>query len=172
MLKMRSSDWTWRAVGSCSAGVHWFWLGGMISSPRSTSPIDSPVEEQNSERFRELDAPVVGGGVGSRGVFVGGRVDVGVVSDAVSCLRVGASPGPDGVPTVAVQNFPVEALRALGNVIECSCLNTGRVPRAWRQAKVCPILKPGKELHAAKSYRPISLTSNVAKVGERVVGPG
>ena len=43
------------------------------------------------------------------------------------------------------------------------------MPAAWRLAEIVALLKKGKEPHAAKSYRPVSLTSCVAKLMERLV---
>ena len=42
-------------------------------------------------------------------------------------------------------------------------LDTGIVPRLWRQANVVPILKKGDKAESS-NYRPISLTSVVGKM--------
>ncbi len=44
-----------------------------------------------------------------------------------------------------------------------------KLPRAWRQAKVIAIPKPGKDLNLAASYRPISLLSVCFKLLERLI---
>ena len=44
-----------------------------------------------------------------------------------------------------------------------------RIPRAWRQAKVIAIPKPGKDPNNAASYRPISLLSLCFKLLERLI---
>jgi hypothetical protein len=46
---------------------------------------------------------------------------------------------------------------------------TGRVPQIRREAIMIPIHKPGKDKAKAQSYRPISMTSNVGKVMERLI---
>eukprot|EP00662_Eupelagonemidae_sp_cell21_P057165 gene57165-biopygen65625 len=43
------------------------------------------------------------------------------------------------------------------------------VPGAWRVAEICALLKKGKDSHKAKSYRPVSLTSCIAKLVERLI---
>ena len=43
------------------------------------------------------------------------------------------------------------------------------MPRAWRQAKVIAIPKPGKDPNIAASYRPISLLSVCFKMLERLI---
>ena len=45
----------------------------------------------------------------------------------------------------------------------------GQLPTAWRTAKITPTLKKGKPPDMPQSYRPISLTSCIAKVAERMV---
>lgn len=43
------------------------------------------------------------------------------------------------------------------------------LPPDWTKAVVIPILKPGKPEEEMESYRPIALTSTLAKVFERMV---
>ncbi|PWU85059.1 putative Endonuclease-reverse transcriptase/Reverse transcriptase (RNA-dependent DNA polymerase) [Trypanosoma cruzi] len=46
---------------------------------------------------------------------------------------------------------------------------TGTIPVEWRRATIVPLLKPGKSPELLESYRPISLTSIVSKVAEKMV---
>ena len=46
---------------------------------------------------------------------------------------------------------------------------TGTVQQVWREAIIIPILKRGKCKSKAESYRPISLTSCVGKLMERLI---
>ena len=45
----------------------------------------------------------------------------------------------------------------------------GAVPREWRQARILPIPKVGKDKQRLASYRPIVLTSHIGKLEERMV---
>lgn len=47
--------------------------------------------------------------------------------------------------------------------------SSGQVPPDWKKAIIIPIAKPGKSPHLAESYRPISLTSCLGKVMEKMV---
>lgn len=47
-------------------------------------------------------------------------------------------------------------------------MKTGALPSDWRQANVTPVFKKGSK-HQANNYRPISLTSLVVKVMERLI---
>ena len=48
-------------------------------------------------------------------------------------------------------------------------LQTGELPRAWKNAIITPILKKGKPSEDLSSYRPISLTSVLGKLAERMI---
>lgn len=45
----------------------------------------------------------------------------------------------------------------------------GKLPSSWRTARITPILKKGKPAGQPQSYRPISLTSCLGKVAERMI---
>lgn len=47
--------------------------------------------------------------------------------------------------------------------------NEGIIPKAWNQAIVMPIVKPGKDPSSPGSYRPIALTSNLGKLMEKMI---
>ena len=47
-------------------------------------------------------------------------------------------------------------------------LDTGVVPRSWRQANVVPIFKKGDKAES-NNYRPITLTSVVGKMLEAII---
>ena len=46
---------------------------------------------------------------------------------------------------------------------------SGFCPQTWRDAEIVPLLKKGKPASCPDSYRPVSLTSCVAKTMERVI---
>ncbi|KAG0444799.1 hypothetical protein HPB47_013367 [Ixodes persulcatus] len=83
------------------------------------------------------------------------------------CTRRSA-PGPDGVTYQALRNidechYP-NLLDALNHVWQ-----TSEIPDAWKLSHVIPIPKSGKPLTSPESYRPISMTSCVGKLLERLV---
>lgn len=61
-------------------------------------------------------------------------------------------------------NSLAEVLRLFNRVWE-----TGKIPIAWKQSVIVPILKPGKDPSDPSNYRPIALTSQLGKTMERMV---
>lgn len=83
-------------------------------------------------------------------------------------LKRRSAPGPDSVTNQALRNLPTKATTALlawFNDIWAS----GNVPREWKEAWIIPIYKNGKPRGSLSAYRPVSLTSCVAKLMERLV---
>ncbi|PWV10783.1 putative Endonuclease-reverse transcriptase/Reverse transcriptase (RNA-dependent DNA polymerase) [Trypanosoma cruzi] len=80
----------------------------------------------------------------------------------------GKAPGPDEVDSEALRHISSKGLRFLLRCINRSW-TTGTIPVEWRRATIVPLLKPGKSPEALESYRPISLTSIVSKVAEKMV---
>ena len=48
-------------------------------------------------------------------------------------------------------------------------INTGCLPKLWKCANIVPVYKGNGSKYCVESYRPISLTSNVCKVMERII---
>ena len=46
---------------------------------------------------------------------------------------------------------------------------SGEIPECWKEATVIPISKPGKDPKNPSNYRPISLTSCLCKIMERII---
>lgn len=78
------------------------------------------------------------------------------------------APGPDDVHYEMLAHLSetsVEALLKLFNKIWIS----GKIPESWKKAIVVPLLKPGKSPNSPGSYRPIALTSCLAKCFESIL---
>ena len=86
---------------------------------------------------------------------------------ALTRLRSGTAAGDDGVYTEMVTHLGPVGMQWLRKLLSRS-LSSGIVPGAWRSSKIVPIPKPGKDTTKA-SYRPIALTSVIAKLAEGVV---
>ena len=84
-------------------------------------------------------------------------------------LKPKKAPGPDGVCAEHLRNLGPLAKAAVLHLINRSWLSS-QTPKAWREATIIPIPKSGKNPQQVSSYRPIALTSNMAKLAERLIG--
>ena len=82
-------------------------------------------------------------------------------------LNQDKSSGPDNVSALMLKKlsnaFSVRISRIL-----IKSYQKGQLPKAWKTAKVSPLHKVGSKLDI-KNYRPVSLTSIVGKIMERLL---
>ena len=84
-------------------------------------------------------------------------------------IRVAAAPGLDRVSALCLRKCLLILLPWL-LLISNASLAFAYFPRAWRRARVIALKKPGKTSYSVpRSYRPISLLSNLGKVLEKLV---
>lgn len=79
-----------------------------------------------------------------------------------------SSPGIDNIPysfikksSISTQNFYLSLVNTF--------YTTGTVPDAWKTQIIIPIVKPGKDPSNPNSYRPIALSSVLAKIMEILI---
>ncbi len=77
------------------------------------------------------------------------------------------SPGPDRLHPRILNELSGELKEPLILLFKQS-LEEGAVPKAWKEGKIAPIFKKGKE-NICDNYRPVSLTSIVWKVMEKMI---
>ena len=76
--------------------------------------------------------------------------------------------GSDDIPYEMLQNLGPKAKLFLVHLYN-EVWKGKELPKAWRTAIIKPLLKDGKDPKETVSYRPISLTSCVGKILERIV---
>lgn len=90
------------------------------------------------------------------------------LTEALHKCNKKSAPGPDGITYQALRNvdpaYHLDVLEKLNLV-----WTTGIIPDAWKESTIVPILKQGKPAALPSSYRPVSLTSCVGKLLERMV---
>ena len=88
----------------------------------------------------------------------------------MACLSdTGASaPGPDQISYEILKHLPGQSLGVLLNISN-KIWTTQAFPDSWSLATVIPIPKPGKDHTDPNNYRPISLTSCLCKLMEKMV---
>lgn len=82
-------------------------------------------------------------------------------------LNIHKSAGPDGIPPIVLKSCARSLCRPLRNLYYLS-FSTGIFPRSWKIANVQPVPKKGKSSDPS-NYRPISITSILSKVMEKIV---
>ena len=78
------------------------------------------------------------------------------------------SQGPDEIPPTFLKELGPIALQELLAIYN-ACFRSASCPQIWRLAIILPLLKAGKPASELGSFRPISLTSCVAKCFERML---
>ena len=77
------------------------------------------------------------------------------------------SAGPDNISSQLVKQLASSIKQPISEIINKS-LQTGKIPKAWKLAKIVPIYK-SKQKNLMCNYRPISLLPTLSKVLEKVV---
>ena len=90
-----------------------------------------------------------------------------VVEKEIEKIKKNKSPGPDQI-YIGVLKECKEALSGPLTSMFRKSVDTGYVPRLWKEANVTPIFKKGDKSITA-NYRPISLTSVVGKMLESII---
>lgn len=88
--------------------------------------------------------------------------------EAIRGAKKNRSPGEDKIPYEMIQNLHKSALKVLLKIYN-GVWNNGSLPRDWKHSIILPILKPSKDPTKPESYRPISLTSCMCKIMERMI---
>ena len=77
--------------------------------------------------------------------------------------------GPDGLRPIMLQKAPESLLEHFANIAKAS-YRLGATPQTWQEAEAIYLPKPGKDdYRQPKSFRTITLTSNLQKLMERLV---
>ena len=90
------------------------------------------------------------------------------LTSALSNLKLKKSPGPDAITNEMIVNLGQPALHKLLDIFS-KTLQDGTLPQIWIEATMIPIHKKGKANTEVSSYRPISLTSCIVRVLERII---
>ena len=90
-----------------------------------------------------------------------------VVLDVLASLNISKACGPDSIPARLLKEGASSICTSLAHLFQMS-LNSGTLPSDWTTANVVPVFKHNNR-HQPSNYRPISLTSLVAKVMEKIV---
>ena len=86
------------------------------------------------------------------------------LSTAISNFSSSTASGPDQIAYPLLKHLPEPALLLL-----LSLFNRSWHPSCWKPTTIIPIHKPGKPTSSPSFFRPISLTSCISKLFERLI---
>jgi ribonuclease HI len=87
---------------------------------------------------------------------------------AIKDLKNDSSPGDDKISYEMLKHLPRKAVKILLKFYN-KCWESGKLPGDFKHALILPIHKAEKDPSNPSSYRPISLTSTIGKLMERLV---
>lgn len=85
----------------------------------------------------------------------------------LNTLKIDKSPGPDELHTRVLKEISSSITKPLYHIFKQS-LDKGKLPSDWKTSIVSAIFKKGNK-SLASNYRPVSLTSVVCKIMEKLV---
>ena len=89
------------------------------------------------------------------------------IINAIKLIPPNSAGGPDKFPAVILKQCKEELSKPL-YLIWRSSLDTGEIPSAYLEQIIVPIFKKGTK-SSPENYRPVSLTSHIIKIFERVL---
>ena len=95
------------------------------------------------------------------------EIEVQDIKDAIDELDENSAAGPDGIPAIFLIKTKEAIAEPMAKMLRKS-LDEGKIPDILKMAYVSPIHKGGSRQNP-EQYRPVSLTSHIAKVFERVI---
>lgn len=94
-------------------------------------------------------------------------VDSNELNEAISSLNMNSAPGEDSIYNVYLKNLPSKYFEILKKLFS-RCLTEGYYPSSWKIALITMIPKKTRSENPS-DYRPISLTSCLGKLLEKIV---
>ena len=110
---------------------------------------DIEVRDENSEYLADID------------------INEADIVQAINEIKNGAAAGPDGIPAILLKKVVHSIAKPLAILLRQS-VDTGKIYDEHKLAYITPTFKSGSRLEAS-NYRPVSLTSHIMKVYERVM---
>ena len=90
-----------------------------------------------------------------------------LIEEAISEIKLDSAPGPDGMPAALLKRC-APSLSTPIHLLWSESMAEGSVPSYYKIGYVTPLFKKGSRCDAA-NYRPVTLTSHVVKIYERIV---
>jgi hypothetical protein len=95
------------------------------------------------------------------------KIHEAIILEIINGLKNGKAPGEDGITGRFLKIGKRSIIPYLLHIFRKS-LETGKIPESWKHGTIIPIFKGGEKCRM-KNYSPISLTSIVCKIFERIL---
>ena len=96
------------------------------------------------------------------------QVTIQEINNILKSLDGRKATGPDGVSGWILKECREELKDKLHSIICTTSINHGTVPQDWKRADIVPLFKGGNAENPS-NYRPVSLTSVVAKICQKLL---
>ena len=90
-----------------------------------------------------------------------------MVAKKIKAMKDNKSPGMDGIPPILLMETLEQSSIPFAREFNLS-LKEGVVPFEWKEANIMPLFKKGSR-NKSENYRPVSLTSVICKLLERLI---
>ena len=90
-----------------------------------------------------------------------------IVIKSIDRMKPNKAAGVDGLTTTFIKEIKLEVVKPMVEIFKRS-MDEGQIPLEWKRANVTAIFKKGSKKDPG-NYRPVSLTSNVSKIFERII---
>ena len=124
---------------------------------------DSVFEKSNPDEYRETELPSNPSDNDLDDIIVSEND----IAAKIKELRPSAAAGPDEIPAILLKNC-VNSMKGPLCKLFRETLNSGSIPPALKSGIITPIHKGGDRTKP-QNYRPVSLTSHVIKIFEKIV---
>ncbi|MEL7079430.1 MAG: reverse transcriptase family protein [Cyanobacteria bacterium J06582_2] len=91
-----------------------------------------------------------------------------MIEEEIDSLKTNSAPGPDNFPVILLKSCKKQLSKPI-YMIWRSSLDNNDIADIYLHAIINPVLKPGCAANLPKSYRPISLTSHIIKIMEKIL---
>ena len=91
-----------------------------------------------------------------------------LICQQINKIRSSSSPGPDNFHPIILKRFARQLSVPL-KILFLKSLEQSELPKDWKIANVVPVYKGKGSRHEYVNYRPVSLTSHVSKLMERIM---
>lgn len=90
------------------------------------------------------------------------------IMNAIKSTKINSAPGPDTIPPIFLHKCAETMITPLKIILKKSLTNSD-IPPSWKESVISPIYKRKGNKCDPSQYRPISLTSQLIKLLERII---